>query len=78
MKKTEQYNFLEWIKYNRLAIYIQELSDKVEGKKGKKLISFFLQDKWLQAYTTTTYDYKNLYHSLISLSHVAAIPHNYV
>ena len=78
MKKTEQYDFLEWIKYNRLAIYIQELSDKIEGKKKKKTNFHFWRDKSLQAYTTTTYDYKNLYHSLISLSHVAAIPHNYV
>ena len=42
MKKTEQYNFLEWIKYNRLTIYIyiyiQETSDKIEEKK---LISTF-------------------------------------
>ena len=63
--------------YIYIYTYIQELYDKIEEKKNKTNFHFW-RDKWLQAYTTTTYDYKNLYHSLISLSHVAAIPHNYV
>ena len=61
---------------NYIYIYIQETSDKIEERK--KTNFHFWREKWLQAYTTTTYDYKNLYHSLTSVSHVAEIPHNYV